>query len=78
MATDTSKSSQCHTLLSHFKHGRSITQEEAKDWYGIARLASRINDLKNAGHPIAKTMIVVSNRDGKPCRVARYWMEGNV
>ena len=74
MTTDTIKASQCHTLLSHFKHG-SITQAEALKKYGIARLASRINDLKNAGHTIAKTMIVVSNRDGKPCRVARYWME---
>lgn len=78
MSTDTSKVSQCRTLLAHFRLGCSITQEEAKDGYGIARLASRINDLKNAGHTIAKTMIVVSNRDGKPCRVARYWMEGNV
>ena len=76
MATDTSKASQCHTPLSHFKHS-SITQAEALKKYGIARLASRINDLKNAGQTIAKTMIVVSNRDGKPCRVARYWMEGN-
>jgi hypothetical protein len=75
MTTDTSKASQCHTLLSHFKKGFSITQGEALNRYGIARLASRINDLKNAGHTIAKTMIVVSNRDGNPCRVARYWME---
>lgn len=74
MSTDTSKASQCHTLLSHLKSG-SITQAEALKKYGIARLASRINDLKNAGHTIAKTMIVVSNRDGKPCRVARYWMQ---
>ena len=76
MTTDASKKPQCHKLLSHLKEGGSITQSEALKRYGIARLAARINDLRNSGYAIAKTMIVVNNREQKPCRVARYWMEG--
>ena len=78
MTTDTSKHSQCLTLLSHFKQGRSITQAEAMECYGIARLASRINDLKNRGYEVNRVMITVTNRKNEQCRVARYWMEGNV
>lgn len=76
MTTDTSKHSQCLTLLSHFKQGRSITQDEAKAEYGIASLASRINDLKNRGYEVNRVMIVVTNRNNEQCREARYWMEG--
>ena len=53
------------------KHG-SITQEEAKDKLGCARLASRICDLKNIQIPIYREMIPVQNRHGETCHVARY------
>lgn len=76
MTTDASKKPQCRKLLSHLQSGRSITHIEALSEYGIARLAARVNDLRNAGYAIARTMIVVTNREHKPCRVARYWMEG--
>lgn len=41
---------------------------------GIARLASRVFDLKTKGVPIKREMIEVTNRKGETCRVARYWL----
>lgn len=40
------KTTQCERILRHLRDYGSITQKEAYAEYGIARLASRINDLK--------------------------------
>lgn len=62
-------------VLAHLQAGRKLTQFEAIKDLGILRLASRINELKNAGHQISKTMIEVENRYGETCHVASYKLE---
>ena len=54
------------------KHG-SITTLQAFG-IGVARLASRIFDLRAKGVPIKSEMVTVQNRKGDDCRVARYWL----
>ena len=49
---------------------------EAMKELGIMRLASRINDLRNAGHEIDMSWNYVINRDGEERRVARYTLKG--
>ena len=41
---------------------------------GVARLASRVFDLRTKGVPIKREMVSVENRKGEKCRVARYWL----
>ena len=53
-------------------HVNGITPKQAEDQYGIMRLASRISDLKKDGYLIEKETIIVPNRRGQKCRVARY------
>lgn len=74
MTTDASKSTQCLTLLKHLKAGRSITQLGALRLYGIGRLASRVHDLKSAGHNILSEFEDVPTKHGKS-RVKRYWLD---
>lgn len=57
-----------HWLL----HSNGITQGEA-NYRGIARLASRICDLKKAGMKIEKKMVKVTKADGSIRRVAKYF-----
>ena len=68
-----SEKTQNQQVLSHLKK-RSITSAEALYLYGIARLASRINDLKNAGYRIDAKREEVVNRSGKKVFVARYFL----
>lgn len=42
---------QCDRILRHLESGGSLTAAQAMQEYGIYRLASRINDLKNAAYP---------------------------
>lgn len=72
MTTDTSKQSQCDAILRYLKQGNTITQLEALDLFKCLRLASRVNDLRNRGHVIDTITETVYNRNGEPCRVARY------
>lgn len=58
-----------HTYL---QKGNKLTQNEALSLFGVGRLASRINDLKEMGHPIHAEMITVKNRSGKDVRIAQY------
>lgn len=58
-------------ILTHLKSGKPLTQEEARALYGVARLASRIDELKNRqGFPIEKIMIDT----GKGTKIARYYL----
>lgn len=41
---------------------------------GIARLASRIYDLRAKGIPIKSERVEVVNRKGEKCHVSRYWL----
>ncbi len=45
-------SSQCLQILSHLQKGNGITHAQAFNKFRISRLAARIYDLKQKGHPI--------------------------
>ena len=66
--------SQCQRLLDRLQSG-PITPMEAWNELGVYRLASRVKDLKDAGHKIGKQTVSVANRFGESCRVARYSLE---
>ena len=61
--------SQKLRILAHLKR-RPITALQALKLYGSLRLASRILELKESGHPITSRMV---DRGGK--RVALYSMK---
>lgn len=62
---------QCDELLAALTK-RPMTAMEILLELGIARASARIYDLRQQGHSIHSTEIVVNHRRGKPCRVARY------
>ena len=51
--------------------GKTLTSMEALTKFRCFRLATRINDLKKAGYPVAKRMIEIDS--GK--KVAQYFKE---
>ena len=65
-----STESQKKSILDWLSEGNTITELQALNMFGCLRLASRINDLKNDGFPIAKEMIKVNGK-----RVAQYWLQ---
>lgn len=60
-------SRQCQIVLNHILQKGYISQLVATN-YGVVRLASRINDLKNAGYAIVAT----PSRDMQGKRYMRY------
>ena len=66
--------SQCKALMGYLKRNGSITQKDALIKLGIARLASRIYDLRNIGADIHVQPEIVQNRFGKPVKIARYFL----
>lgn len=66
---------QCEMILQHLQVEGKITAASAMNDYGIARLASRINDLKKSGVRIKKRMIKAKNRFGEPVAFAEYSLE---
>jgi len=69
---------QNERILKYMDTFGSITQREALNVLGVARLASRVNDLRKAGHPIISEVEVGKNKFGEPTRYARYRMGSNV
>lgn len=63
---------QNERILRHLRDYGSISSMEAVQEYGIMRLASRISDLKKAGIPIHREMVVGKNRYGETTSYARY------
>lgn len=63
---------QCHRILQHLKEHGSITADEAKALYGVARLASRINDLRAQGLSIKTETVAGKNKFEEPTHYARY------
>lgn len=66
------KKTQIDYILEHMRKHGSINHREAEDLYGIMRLASRINDLKQLEYVIDKKMVSGHNRYGIPVRYAEY------
>ncbi len=60
---------QLDALKSHLKRGRSISTAEAREVYGIRRLAARILDLRRQGWEVRSEM----RYDPQGIRYARYW-----
>ena len=63
---------QCEMVLQYIKDFGSITTKEAFDDLGIARLASRINDLSNAGYQFERRSESCRNRYGRMVSYTRY------
>lgn len=70
------KPTQAQRVLEYIEKFGSITQHEAMIDLGIARLASRIWDLREDGYNITGEMVTVKNRLGEDCRIKRYSMGG--
>ena len=66
---------QYDRIIRHMEDYGSITPLEAMSEYGIMRLASRVNDLKNRGLDIRRVMESSKNRYGEPVCYARYYLE---
>ena len=66
-------SGQEKDVIDYIRKNGSITTLQAFG-IGVARLASRIFDLRTKGVPIKREMVEVLNRKGEKCRVARYWI----
>ena len=66
------KVKQTERIIKYMQDFGSITSKEAFNDLGVARLASRINDMKNEGIAIKKVMEHGTNRYGEPTRYARY------
>lgn len=69
------KPTQNERILDYIDKFGSITWLEAAQDLGIARLASRISDLKRMGYPIVSEFETVKNRFGEECHVKRYKLE---
>jgi len=69
--------SQTEMVLQHLQSGKTLTSLEAISLFGITRLASRINDLKQTeeGEKIRSYFVEVKTRHGK-AHVKRYYMGG--
>lgn len=65
---------QSQRILRHLEDYGSITQMDAMQDYGIMRLASRVDELRKAGHPIITERVEGFNRYGEKCHWARYRM----
>ena len=64
--------SQNKLILSFLQKGNSLTPKEALKEFGCMRLASRIHDLKQEGHPIQSQRI----KTPSGAYVSEYWMAG--
>lgn len=69
------KPNQNERILAYIERTGSITQLEAWKYCGVARLASRISDLRSRGHSFVTDWIEVTNQFGEKCRVKRYRFE---
>lgn len=61
--------SQNKVLRKHLESGKSIAPMQALNRFGIYRLASRINNLRNDGMNIISEMIYAH-----PVRYAKYYL----
>lgn len=60
--------SQAQSIASHLREGMSLTPMEALEKFGCFRLAARIKELRELGHPIGMKMIPTPGG----ARVAQY------
>lgn len=53
--------SQNNQILNYLMKGKTLTPIEALQMFGSFRLAARVYQLKNLGHPIVSEKITVAN-----------------
>lgn len=70
------KETQCKRILRYMQVFGSISTREAFNDLGVARLASRIHDLKEQGIPISGKMETTKNRYGETVSYKRYRLAG--
>lgn len=66
---------QCQLIMAHMNRYGYITDDDARDYYGIKRLAACIFTLRSRGHKIVSVMKKGVNRYGKTVRYAEYFIE---
>ncbi|MFD3300271.1 helix-turn-helix domain-containing protein [Aquipseudomonas alcaligenes] len=64
--------SQRAEIRRYLEDGNSLTALQALNHFGCARLASRIDELRQDGMSIETHWLWVENRNGKRVRVAEY------
>lgn len=67
---------QNERIIRHLSDCGSITSAEAMNEYGIYRLASRVHELRVAGHNIRGETVAAKNRYGESTRFTRYTIGG--
>ena len=63
---------QCERILKYIDDFGSINNAQAFMDIGVARLASRIHDLKRRGEQIIAETVYTKNRYGEPTHYAVY------
>lgn len=66
---------QCERVIDHIRRFGSITTAEAFYDLGIARLASRIWDLKQEGYEFEEETVRDKNRFGETVHFKRYTLK---
>ena len=66
--------SQTSKILKHLQRGWSLTPIQALSKFGCNRLAARIRDLREMGHPIHTDIIAVTTAAGRTAHIAHYSM----
>lgn len=65
---------QTQRVYEYLAAGNKIDPLKSWQEVGVYRLASRITDLKQAGHNIGKGWKTVKNRFGDDVKVREYWL----
>lgn len=68
---------QTERILEYMQTFGSITTAQAFTDLGVARLASRIHDLRDQGYVITREMVSAKNRYGETVHFARYSLEND-
>lgn len=68
------KPTQCQKIIVYINKYGSISTWEAMMDLGVARLASRIFDLKEKGYKFRKQRVYTKNRDGEKTYYDRYFL----
>lgn len=66
---------QKEQVLDHLRSGQSLTSMDAVRLFNITRLAARIYELRQDGHPIQDETIVKKSADGKTQNFSRYYLD---
>ena len=73
--SENSKPNQCHRVLDYIEKHGGITSYQAQKHISVARLASRITELKKQGYPIVSEWVSGVNKYGEKYRAKRYSLD---